>query len=220
MALIGILFFILDKRQISLSGRTFRRFFWLMNFGIVLSFFLSTLFANPPIGFNILGGAGALLQLLAFGILAVAFVGQRREIYTLFSGVQRRMLNTMGVLMAVKIVLQLLTSFSYFSNLATTYLDFTIGYLHLTFLGVVTMGLFLFLDYFKLLHVPRNAYFFYLTGFLLTEILIFYKGIAGWQGFGLFQGYFEALALGSLLIVFTLIGIALKNISGKNPNKD
>jgi hypothetical protein len=106
--------------------------------------------------------------------------------------------------------LQLLTSIPYFAHLASTYLDLTIGYLHWTFLGVVTIGLFLFLDYFKIMEISRNAYSIYLIGFLLTEALIFYKGISAWHNFVIFKGYFEVLAIASLLIPFSLIAMLIR----------
>ncbi|WP_425235714.1 hypothetical protein [Ulvibacterium sp.] len=102
-------------------------------------------------------------------------------------------------------LLQLLTAFPYF---AATILDFTIGYLHWTFLGVVTLSLFLFLDYLKLLQIYLKTHFLYLFGFFLTEILIFYKGIAAWQSFAVFENYYEILWAGSLLIPLSL-GILL-----------
>lgn len=109
--------------------------------------------------------------------------------------------------------LQLLTSFPYFANLASTILDFTIGYLHWTFLGVVTIGLFLFLDYFKLMKIPMTSFILYLIGFVFTEVMIFYKGIASWWRLGIFDGYFEVLALGSLLILVSLVSLL-------NPKKE
>lgn len=72
--------------------------------------------------------------------------------------------------------LKLLTSLPFFANLAATYIDFTVGYLHWAFLGVISIGLFLFVNFFKVLRLSRTDYFLYLVGFIVTEVLIFYKG--------------------------------------------
>jgi len=40
--------------------------------------------------------------------------------------------------------------------------------------------------------------------------LIFYKGLAVWQSFSIFEGYFEALAVGSLLIPLGLIVMMMR----------
>lgn len=120
---------------------------------------------------------------------------------------QWNLLKTVFVLLLGKMILQLFTAFPYFANLAATFLDFTVGYLHWTFLGVVTIALFFFLDYFKLMRISGKAYVFYFVGFVITELLIFYKGLAAWQSFPIFEGYFEALAVGSLLIPLGLIAM-------------
>ena len=70
MALIGLALYVIEQHQIGISDRVFGRFYWSINLAIFLSFFLSTLFATPPLMFYIVGGVGALLQLVAFGILA------------------------------------------------------------------------------------------------------------------------------------------------------
>lgn len=208
LALVGILLRVFEIRGVGLSRILFQSFFWSINLGIVLSFFLSTLFAHPPLIFNVLGGIGALLQLIAFGILLQAFGILGKKVSVFFTTFQKRILKTVIVVLIVKMLLQLLTAFPYFANLAATILDFTIGYLHWTFLGVVTLSLFLFLDYLKLLQISPKTYFLYLFGFFLTEILIFYKGIAAWHSFAVFESYNEILWAGSFLIPLSL-GILL-----------
>ncbi|MGB5553220.1 MAG: hypothetical protein WBM83_01085 [Flavobacteriaceae bacterium] len=215
MALVGIFFYIMEQQQFILPNRTFKRFIGYINLGIILSFFLSTLFASPPMFLNVLGGVGAVLQLIAFAILWKAFTVQKEKSSSLFSPFQDGLLKTVAVLLLVKMVLQVVTAFPYFANLASTHLDFTIGYLHWTFLGVVSIGLFLFLDFFGLLRIPKIVYYLYLIGFVITETLIFYKGIATWQNFKLFDGYFEMLAGGSFLIPIALILLLVTNLRPK-----
>lgn len=103
--------------------------------------------------------------------------------------------------------MQLLTAIPYFSRLAVTYLDFTIGYPHLTFLGAIGIGLFFFVDHLGLLRMPKKAHALYFLGFLATEAFIFYKGISAWMSFPLFKGFLESLALGSLLVPMALLAL-------------
>ncbi len=214
MALVGIFFYIMEQRKIIMPGNIFKWFYLSLNLGIILSFFLSTLFAKPPVFFNVLGGVGALLQLTAFLILWAIVAGQREKKVAMYSKFQNGLLKTVVALFGVKMLLQLITAFPYFASLAATYLDFTIGYLHWTFLGVVTITLFLFLDYFGLLKISKKGYYLYLIGFLATEYLIFYKGFVSWQGFELFNGYFETLISASLFIVVGLAVMIWTSILG------
>lgn len=207
LALIGILLYILEEQNIQVSKAVFKRFFYSINIGIITTFFLSTLFTKPPIILYILGGIGGVFQLYSL-FLIINYLKQNSEkISALVSSFQLSLLKTVGFFLLLKMILQLLTALPYFANLAVTILDFTIGYLHWTFLGVVTICLFLFLDYFRMIKIPKKAYYIYLSGFLLTEALIFYKGFIIWQSLPLLHTYFKLLALASLLIVIAILYI-------------
>ncbi len=216
LALVGLFFFIMEQQQLKSSTKTFKRFFWTFNLGILLSSLLSTLFIDLPIILNILGGIGALFQLLGLVFLIIMFNKVKGMSSVAFSSFHKHLLRLIVGLLSTKMILQLLTATPYFADLAATILDFTIGYLHWTFLGVVSISLFLFVDYFKMLKIQKKAYSIYVMGFIVTEALIFYKGLAAWQGFNLFNGYFDVLAIGSFLIPLSLIFIFLGNLSNKN----
>ena len=210
LVLMGLFLFVLEEHHINIPKRIFKLFFLCINGGIVLTFLLSTLWIQPSLFFNFLGGLGALMQLFALIVLIRFFKVHIND--SGFSGFQLQILKLVTLLLFVKMGLQLLTSLPYFSNLASTILDFTIGYLHWTFLGVVTLGLFLFLDYLKLLRLPKNIFSLYIIGFVGTEGLIFYKGIVGWQRLSLFNGYQATLAIISMIIPITLIVLLVHNL--------
>ncbi|MBT8184038.1 MAG: hypothetical protein KJN76_04300, partial [Eudoraea sp.] len=211
LSLIGLLLFILEKLLISLPHRTIRLFLLTFNLGVICSFFLSTLFADPPLIFYFLGGLGAIIQLLAFVILGIFIWNLFRKDQHLMTRSQFRMLKTISLLVFLKMALQIISAHPYFAQLAAVILDFTIGYLHLTFLGVVTIGLFLFLNYSGLLNIPKRGYYLYLIGFIISEALIFYRAIAAWIKFRLFNGHSEFLAAASFLMVIALIHILIAN---------
>lgn len=217
LGLLGVFIYILERNDIEIPKVTFNRFFWWINLGIALSFSLSTLWTKPHILLYVIGGLGAILQIMAFGILILLCIRNKEKLFQILTPLQKNLLLTVAALIGIKILLQLLTAFPYFANLAASITDFTIGYLHWTFLGVVTVGLLLFLDYLKLLQLSRWAYYLYLLGFLLTEILIFTKGIIAWQRLSLFNGYFEALAISSFLLPLALVFVLGANLK-RNPD--
>ncbi len=205
-ALLGLFVFILEKHEIEVD----KRFFWMFNSGMILSFFLSTLWMKPANVFYVLGGTGALLQLLGFIILIKSVRKAFIRDIKIFSVRQKLVLKVLVVLVLVKMLLQVFSALPYFANLAVTYLDFTIGYLHWTFLGIISIGLFFFLDFFKLKHFSILFYSIYLLGFVLTEGLIFYKGIMGWLKGHIFEGYSTSLVIVSVIIPFALLLAFLK----------
>jgi hypothetical protein len=152
-----------------------------------------------------LGGLGAFLQLIGYGILINICLGNRVVFKSALSPFQFNILKLVAFLLLVKMILQWLTAWPYFANLAATVLDFTIGYLHWTFLGVISVAIFFFLEFFGLTKLTRMALAMYLGGFLLTEGLMFYRGMAAWLGWPLFEDYSKLLAGGSLLIPMAVI---------------
>ncbi len=195
MALVGFLFYVIENRNIPVSSKNFRAFFWFMNLGIVLTFFLSVLWTSPHIIFYVFSGIGAIFQIVAFGLLAKISGRIFHKSSGIFTDFQLQILKTVSLLWAIKLVLELLASFPYFANLSSTVLDFTIGYLHWTFLGVITLSIFLFFEFFNIQRIPRKAYWLYLFGFVTTEALIFGKGLATWLHLELFSSYFLVLAV-------------------------
>jgi hypothetical protein len=205
LALAGLLFYLLEKLQINVSVKTFRSFFIYTVSGIILSFFLSTLWTAPGAIYYILGGLGAVLQLVGFGFLINICLGNKAVLKSALSRLQFNILKLGAALLLVKMILQLLTALPYFANLAAIVLDFTVGYLHWTFLGVITYGLFFFLEFFGSIRLSKAAFGIYSIGFLITESLIFYRGMAAWLGWPLFEGLSKFLALGSVLIPIAVL---------------
>ncbi|MFD2099118.1 hypothetical protein [Flagellimonas iocasae] len=211
LALVGLFLFALEQRGTIVPNKSFQRFFWMLNVGVVLTFFLSSLWIEPSALIYLLAGLGALIQLFAFLFFWEII---KNEIINLsLSILQNLFIKTVMLLVLIKIVLQLLTSLPYFARMATIYLEFTIGYLHMTFLGVISIGLFFLMDYFGLFRISKKLYRLYFLGFLITEILIFYKGFSAWQQWAVFDGYTEVLALTSLLIPISLVLLLVKNRS-------
>lgn len=210
LALIGILFFLFERNKISIPEQEFKRFFRLINGGIILSFFLSILWTNPPFVFYILAAAGAVLQVLAFfKFFKILLASWKRLQFKLppFTGM---LLKICGILLVGKVLLQLLTAIPFFADLSFRYTDFVIGYLHWTFLGVISIGLFAFLKYFKLLKLPRPLFWIYFCGFVLSEVLIFHKGFSFWQRLPFLSQYASVLVGISALLPLS-VGIVLIN---------
>ncbi len=208
LALTGILFFILEKNGLTPKKKDFKSFSILLNGGIILSFFLSVLWVDPPVIFYILAAAGAILQTVAFYKLFLILKKSWNGLKKLISPFLNFLFQLAGVFLAVKVLLQLMTAIPYFADLSALYTDFVIGYLHWTFLGVISISLFAFFQYFGFLKIRKSIFGIYLAGFILSEILIFYKGTSVWLGLPFFTEYFPILVAVSALIPVA-VGIML-----------
>jgi len=207
LALLGILLYILEQQKIILAKKTFQSFFWLINSGVILTFGISLLWMEPNILVFIISGIGALLQLVAFYILLKELRSFKQQLIRVFSKFYFQLLKIVVLLFFLKLIFQIIGSTPYFANTISSNVDLIIGYLHWTFLGVVSIGLLLFLYQFKLIKLSKTSVLVYLAGFLLTEIIIFYKGIVVWIDLSLINNYFVYLVIASCILLAGIFNI-------------
>ncbi|WP_233897178.1 hypothetical protein [Tenacibaculum piscium] len=220
LAIFGIFFYILEqnndykqdnqqnkKAKITLSKKQFQVFFWMFNSGVFLTFGISLLWMKPSIFVYLISGFGALLQLISFSFLIknlMVYQQQIKSIFSRFSVVTFQLLKIVVVFLMLKLVFQLIATIPYFSIIIFSNIDFIIGYLHFIFLGIISLSIILFLHQFKLIKLTKKSILFYLIGFFLTEIVIFYKGIIGWLQFDICNYYFEFLVIVSCFLLISI----------------
>lgn len=213
-ALLGFLFFIFEKKEYVFNPVRLKVFYRLLHLGAILSFFLSILWANPPAIYYYIGGAGAVLQILAFVLLYFLIKNNFTALKARIGKNVFFLIKVSVVLMGAKLLLQFVSAFPYFSRLAYVFNDFVIGYLHLTLLGVVVTALIAVLKYFELIRVSKVFVFLFLLAFFSTEILIFYKAIAFWLSLPFFSSYFLSLAIFSSLFPISIGILFFQNLKG------
>jgi len=213
LALCGFLFFIAESRNIKITKKKFNSFFYLFNASAVLTVFLSVLWTEPPNLFFILAGIGAALQLFAF----FKFFGIIKTNYKAlnFNPFTSLLLKMAGLVLMLKLLMQLFSALPYFANLAYRSLDFVIGYLHLTFLGLISISLLALLQHFKLIYLSRKGFWIFFTAFILTELMIFYRGLAIWQGLPIPEGLLDYLFFASCLFPIGIGWLFISNFIKK-----
>ncbi len=216
LTLLGVLFYFLEYYGFFVKPTQQKRWLWLLNTSVVLTFFLSVLWTKPPLYIYLIAGVGALLQAVVFVILFLWIVPIWKDFTSKLVPGVGMMLLWAGALLAIKIDMQLISAIPYVAMLAYHTLDFVIGYMHLVFLGVVTIALFAFLKQTQLLNIPKWIWTLYLIAFVCTELLIFYKGTAIWLRFSIFEKYHPLLAGSSLLFTVVLLILVLKSSSSNN----
>ncbi|GGX17762.1 hypothetical protein [Aquimarina muelleri] len=209
VALFGIFFYTLEKNNISISKTKSKILYLTLQIGILFSFFLSVLWTEPHPIFYILGGTGAVFQIFAYYIFIKIIIKHRSKLYQHIHTTERILLKIALILLGLKIILQAISATPYFSRLTYSIIDFVIGYLHLTFLGVVSLSIFAFLGHLQLLKLSKFSIILFFIGFLGSEFLIIYKGLATWLQFPIFSYYFLSLAILSSCILFSILYLLL-----------
>lgn len=212
MALLGILFYILEEKGIAFDSTKLKSFSWLLNTGILLSFFLSTLWFKPHGIIYIMGWIGATAQLMGFVEIFHLLFPKIVEIKRIFSSKLRLMLKIAAALMILKLVMQLMAAIPYYASLVYVLKDFIIGYLHLVFLGIIIPLMLVFLYYFKLINLSKKFIYAFIFTVAATEIIIFYKAMALWLGWPFFENYYLILALVSSLFLIVIGQLLIENL--------
>lgn len=209
IALFGVFFYILEQNNLLISKIKSKKLYFALQTGILFSFFLSVLWAEPHPVFYILGGAGAIFQIIAYYIVVKIGLEYQFILYKHLTCIEKTLLKIVLVLLGFKIALQAISAIPYFSKLAYSIPDFVIGYLHLTFLGVVSLCIFAFLGHLQLLRLSKVSVLLFLIGFFGSELLIIYKGLATWLQFSLFPYYFISLAVISSFMIIAILHLLL-----------
>lgn len=216
VALCGILLYIFEKRSFILPEKTFRQFYYLLNTGVIFTFFLSILWMKPNAVFYLLALTGGILQLFAFGLLFREILSKGLVAFRKLPPLVIFSLRTVLILLVFKLIAQVLGAFPVISKTVFTNLDLVISYIHWVFLGIVSLSLFGFLFYFDLLKLKSIFLYIYLAGFFLTEALIFSRGIVSISGMGDISYFSIMIALSSIIIFIAITGILINQFFTKN----
>lgn len=209
IAILGIFIFILEQNAVLFTKKMFNNFFWLLNSGVIATFFISILWMKPHVLINSLSAIGSVFQLIAFLILLKLIKTNKSKLTSIFSPFLVNILKTSGVLFSIKLVLQLTVCVPFIVDVVRCNVDFVIGYIHWIFLGVVSIPILTFLLHYQLTIKNKTLLGVYISGFILTEVLIFYKGIINWLELALINNYYHYLVIASGLILLAIFGLLL-----------
>ena len=210
--LLGLFFNILEKNAISIPKKVISDFFKLMIFSCILTVFLSFLWTEPPFIVYFLAIMGVFYQLFGFLKFYQILKDYKAIIKQKTSSFFFKITKFIFIFFTLKVAMQSITAIPYFAALSFQIKDFVIGYLHLVFLGVTSLSLFFFLHQNKLINVSRRFIIIYLAGFILSEIIIFYKGFCNWQQISILDNYYIILVFISALMPIGVLGIFVSNL--------
>jgi len=176
VALVALFFYLLESMSVTLSRQNFRLFYNLLNAGVILTFFISLLWMEPhPVIYG-LAALGGVLQIGAFTLLFAKVLNNRFTLAKRLPSSTKYFLKLAAICLAIKLIAQVMGVFPAPAQIISGNIDFVISYLHWVFLGFVSVGIFAFLNHFKLATISKNVTVAYMGAFLTTEVLIFYRG--------------------------------------------
>jgi len=208
--LFGLLFKILINQNVNLPKNLQNYFFVFLNIACVPAYALSVLWSKVASIFYIIGFVAAVLQVVSLFFLIIIMKGVFTQIK--WNKHSKLLLNFGLVAYALKIVMQVFSSFPYFVEKSLALKPFfIIGYLHLFTLGFMSVFLFLILIELGKMKLISNSsklgVLIFLIGILLTETLLFSQGFLFLFSLGSIGSYNLVLLITSLLVVIGLLFI-------------
>jgi len=181
-AVLAVLYKMLERNNARVNSRLV---FYLNAVACIPAYFLSTLWSHPPVIFYIAAMAGAVIQVIALFLL----LSDLRQIKWEKKFI-RHIYQVSVIAFALKIILQLMSSFPGIADLAYAHRNFVIAYLHLVLLGFISafaLAAMLNGNELKVKAVLRFGVILFFISFLLTEMLLVLEAAGLSTGFAGFS---------------------------------
>jgi hypothetical protein len=210
--MLALLFRYPEARKTFVPAKEGKLFIFFMTLGIILNYFLSLYWGHKNhLGLLWTATLGSLLQFMAIAFLWKHLKEAWNSLINKTEKNIRILFYICLLCFAGKLLMQFITVVPQIAELAFTIRNYVIGYLHLTFLGVMTFFMIGWAMQNELLKQRSNAMMGVVSlvlGFILVEALLFVQGTMLWNGLGFISSYhlliflFTAfLPLGLMLII-------------------
>jgi hypothetical protein len=206
-------------KKVLLNDTRIKKLAWVMACGVLLTFFLSLYWGNQTKYFLLLiASFGGLLQLSAF-IFNWKYLRQLfREVYGKLDSWYRMLILISSICFLLKLIMQIIVVHPQIASLAFTIHNYVIAFIHLVFIGFISMFLFGWAfqkNYITLNAAVRLGIFSLVTGFILVELFLFIQGTMLWMGKGFMDSYYLIIFIATILLPIGLLIIAFKALTKK-----
>jgi len=169
-----------------------------------------------------INGFGVLIQLGAFIYFYKMLKPQMQYFKSTLDKTTKIVYGLALCSLLLKVGIQLLSIFQNLAEVSHQIRNFVIGFIHLTTLGIITGFLFGILLQNKMLSANSSTLKigvkFFISGYILMEVLLFLQGWFSFFGEGSIPGYIQCILIFSILLVLGLILIMLSIINLKFHN--
>lgn len=176
----GLLFSFLCRNNIPQVTTLSKKLFWIMTITVAPTYLLSIIWLKlPPVLFWLANISG-ILQLAVLIYFLRLFPVIKKFITLKYTKVTKALWIMASIAFVIKIVLQMLSIIPFLSNFAFGFRPVVIGYLHLSFLGIIS---FFIIGYFDQVigtlhrHISKWGVSLFVAGFLLQEIVLMAQGL-------------------------------------------
>jgi hypothetical protein len=218
LALFGIFFKILEKKQIQFSGKFAYHFFLFLNIACLPAYFLSVLWSTNNLIFNGVGFLAALLQFIS--LIYFLCLIKKIDLNTYFSKLMVLLVKFAILSYSLKIISQIASAFPLIVKKSLALKPyFIIGYLHLFTLGFLSVFLLFVLAQIRKIKFEggfsKIGLVIFLFSVVVTEVLLFLQGFMYFLKLNAIKNYNLLLLISSVFLVVGLIMIFISQFSKK-----
>jgi hypothetical protein len=207
---LGLFYWYLEHKGIKFNRRIANSFYKPLLISCILTYALSMLWTKPVGIYYYIAASGALMQVLAFNYFYHSIKNIIAQIKESMSAISYLFLKFAFVVFGVKIVLQLISAFPFFADLAYQQKNLVIGYLHLVLIGIISAFLFGFFNAIKGFSFSnlssKAGIILFWTGFITTEIMLFTQPMLAVLKLPMPLGFYKLLFTLSILMPLGLLG--------------
>lgn len=206
---LGLFFHRLQKAGVALAAATFQKFYWFALAGTFCTFFLPVSWYLPSFLATWVNRCGLVLQLIAIFYLIQLLFPHLKKIKKALHPITKLLYAIAFSCLLLKILIQSATFFPEIAVASHTIRNFTIGFIHLSMLGIVNSFLFAFITHLTPF-IPGNktgvwGIKIFLGGFILMEICLFHQGFCVYKAGSIPHPYFLNIFLSSIVIIIGLL---------------
>ncbi|MBZ4044744.1 cbb3-type cytochrome c oxidase subunit I [Flavobacterium hibisci] len=208
--ILAILALFLKQFQNKIDEVKFSKFYFLMLTATLLTLAFPVRWFIQSDVLSYINGLGVLIQFTAF----IYFYKMLKPQINHFTNTLGKTTKSVYVLalcsLFLKVGIQLLTIFPNLAEVSHQIRNFVIGFIHLTTLGIITGFLLGILLQNKMLSpnstLLKTGVKCFISGYILTEVLLFLQGLFFFFGEGSISGYYQGILIFS---IFLVLGLAL-----------
>jgi hypothetical protein len=200
----GLLFSYLYQKEFLLTAGISRKLFIIMAITVGPTYVLSILWLKLPLALHLIADISGILQLLVLFYFIKLFPLIKKNGPHKFTKTTRALWILASIAFILKIILQMLSIIPFLSHYAFGFRPVVIGYLHLSFLGIIS---FFILGYINEIlsegqrSISKTASFIFVTGVLAQEVILMFQGLEAIE--------FEGIPYAPILLFYAAIIIAI-----------
>lgn len=196
-SILGLFFKILEEQKHTISNKDSYWFYRLLVASCFLTYALAIAWAKPNQLIFWVNSLGVFLQFAALVFFLRLYRKAVPTLRALFQSWHLRFFQISLLSFTLKILIQTAVLIPYIAVIAYTVRNFVIGFIHLLLLGVITHFLIAFGLYKKQWQADKRlaklGLGLFVSGFILSEILLFFQGLLLWQAYGFLPYYYESI---------------------------